>query len=153
MDCYLRIEKLKPDAIATANNIANCLLEAGKPEEALKYYFKVDYIADKGNKTLRPIAWCSFLCGNLSQSLDYYNRIIANGPSADDHINRGHALLASGFFKAAIESYEKAIETYGKDIDKFISTLDSDKQYLGNAGVDLEDLPMIVDKIRYDLNL
>jgi len=153
LDCYLRIEKLKPDNIATANNIANCLLEAGKPEEALKYYFKVDYMADKGNKTLRPIAWSSFLCGNLSQSLDYYNKIIANGPSADDYINRGHALLASGNIKEAIESYKKAIETDGKDIDKFISTLDSDKQYLSNAGVNLEDLPMIVDKIRYDLNI
>ena len=40
-----------------------------------------------------------------------------------------------------------------RNIDKFIETLKTDKQYLGNAGVDLEDLPMIVDKIRYDLNL
>ena len=40
-----------------------------------------------------------------------------------------------------------------RNIDKFIETLKTDKQYLGKAGVDLEDLPMIVDKIRYDLNL
>lgn len=153
LDCYQRIEKLKPDNIAIANNIANCLLEAGKPEEALKYYFKVDYMADKGNKTLRPIAWCSFLCGNLPQSLEYYDKIIANGPSADDCINRGHALLASGNIKEAVESYKKAIEMDNRNIDKFIETLKTDKQYLGNAGVDLEDLPMIVDKIRYDLNL
>lgn len=110
-------------------------------------------MADKGNKTLRPIAWCSFLCGNLPQSLEYYDKIIANGPSADDCINRGHALLASGNIKEAVESYKKAIEMDNRNIDKFIETLKTDKQYLGNAGVNLEDLPMIVDKIRYDLNL
>ena len=72
------------------------------------------------NKTLRPIAWCSFLCGNLPQSLEYYDKIIANGPSADDCINRGHALLASGNIKEAVESYKKAIEMDNRNIDKFM---------------------------------
>ena len=58
---YKRAEALQPDNVALANNIANCLLEGGRIEEALKYSFKVDYLASKGERTMRPIAWCSFL--------------------------------------------------------------------------------------------
>ena len=67
---YKRAEALQPDNVALANNIANCLLEGGRIEEALKYFFKVDYLASKGERTMRPIAWCSFLIGNYSQSVD-----------------------------------------------------------------------------------
>ena len=81
---YKRAEALQPDNVALANNIANCLLEGGRIEEALKYFFKVDYLASKGERTMRPIAWCSFLIGNYSQSVDYYNRIIAKQPGAND---------------------------------------------------------------------
>ena len=63
---YKRAEALQPDNVALANNIANCLLEGGRIEEALKYFFKVDYLASKGERTMRPIAWCSFLIGNYS---------------------------------------------------------------------------------------
>lgn len=80
---YKRAEALQPDNVALANNIANCLLEGGRIEEALKYFFKVDYLASKGERTMRPIAWCSFLIGNYSQSVDYYNRIIAKQPGAN----------------------------------------------------------------------
>ena len=51
---YKRAEALQPDNVALANNIANCLLEGGRIEEALKYFFKVDYLASKANGQCAP---------------------------------------------------------------------------------------------------
>lgn len=144
---YKRAEALQPDNVALANNIANCLLEGGRIEEALKYFFKVDYLASKGERTMRPIAWCSFLIGNYSQSVDYYNRIIAKQPGANDYINRGHALLCSGQVKDAVASYMDAVDkSGGSEVPK---TLDDDRHYLLDAGVDKLTIALIFDKIRY----
>lgn len=144
---YKRAETLQPDNVALANNIANCLLEGGRIEEALKYFFKVDYLASKGERTMRPIAWCSFLIGNYSQSVDYYNRIIAKQPGANDYINRGHALLCSGQVKDAVASYMDAIDKSGGS--EVLKTLDDDRHYLLDAGVDKLTIALIFDKIRY----
>lgn len=144
---YKRAEALQPDNVALANNIANCLLEGGRIEEALKYFFKVDYLASKGERTMRPIAWCSFLIGNYSQSVDYYNRIIAKQPGANDYINRGHALLCSGQVKEAVASYmDAADKSSGSEV---LKTLDDDRHYLLDAGVDKLTIALIFDKIRY----
>lgn len=144
---YKRAEALQPDNVALANNIANCLLEGGRIEEALKYFFKVDYLASKGERTMRPIAWCSFLIGNYSQSVDYYNRIIAKQPGANDYINRGHALLCSGQVKDAVASYMTAVDKSGGS--EVLKTLDDDLHYLLDAGVDKLTIALIFDKIRY----
>lgn len=144
---YKRAEALQPDNVALANNIANCLLEGGRIEEALKYFFKVDYLASKGERTMRPIAWCSFLIGNYSQSVDYYNRIIAKQPGANDYINRGHALLCSGQVKDAVTSYMDAVDKSGGS--EVLKTLDDDRHYLLDAGVDKLTIALIFDKIRY----
>ncbi len=144
---YKRAEALQPDNVALANNIANCLLEGGRIEEALKYFFKVDYLASKGERTMRPIAWCSFLIGNYSQSVNYYNRIIAKQPGANDYINRGHALLCSGQVKDAVASYMDAVDKSGGS--EVLKTLDDDRHYLLDAGVDKLTIALIFDKIRY----
>ena len=144
---YKRAETLQPDNVALANNIANCLLEGGRIEQALKYFFKVDYLASKGERTMRPIAWCSFLIGNYSQSVDYYNRIIAKQPGANDYINRGHALLCSGQVKDAVASYMDAVDKSGGS--EVLKTLDDDRHYLLDAGVDKLTIALIFDKIRY----
>ena len=144
---YKRAEALQPDNVALANNIANCLLEGGRIEEALKYFFKVDYLASKGERTMRPIAWCSFLIGNYNQSVDYYNRIIAKQPGANDYINRGHALLCSGQVKDAVASYMDAVDKSGGS--EVLKTLDDDRHYLLDAGVVKLTIALIFDKLRY----
>lgn len=96
---------------------------------------------------MRPIAWCSFLIGNYSQSVDYYNRIIAKQPGANDYINRGHALLCSGQVKDAVASYMDAVDKSGGS--EVLKTLDDDLHYLLDAGVDKLTIALIFDKIRY----
>ena len=77
----------------------------------------------------------------------YYNRIIAKQPGANDYINRGHALLCSGQVKDAVASYMDAVDKSGGS--EVLKTLDDDRHYLLDAGVDKLTIALIFDKIRY----
>lgn len=147
---YRRIEQLQPENASIANTIGNCLLEAGKAADALKSFFKADYLAPKGNRSRRPIAWCAFLIGNFDQSLDYYDRITKESPTAEDWLNRGHVLLATGKIKDALASYTNAIHTEGYSIEALAKAFTNDKENLRKAGVDCEEIPLLLDKLRYD---
>lgn len=149
LEYFKRVETLQPDNTAVANSIANCLLALGRTDEALKYFFKVDYMANKGARTMRPIAWCSFLTGNYEQSISYYDRIIALDASADDLINRSHALLCAGRTKEATEGYVNAMKAREGSLGKVIDTLHNDRQQLLDAGIDGMMLALIEDKLRY----
>lgn len=147
IECYKSAEALQPDNVALANNIANCMLEGGRIEEALKYFFKVDYLAPKGERTMRPIAWCSFLTGNYQQSVDYYTRIINLSPTANDYVNRGHALLCAGNVKDAVASYLNSLRKSTKD--EVLKTMEADRHYIAEASADTLAYDLIMDKIRY----
>lgn len=149
LEYFKRVETLQPDNTAVANSIANCLLALGRTDEALKYFFKVDYMANKGARTMRPIAWCSFLTGNYEQSISYYDRIIALDASADDLINRSHALLCAGRTKEATVGYVNAMKAREGSLGKVIDTLHNDRQLLLDAGIDGMMLALIEDKLRY----
>ena len=72
-------------------NIGNCFLEKKMYEEALKVYFKIEYLKPKNNKVWRPIAWCSFVTGKIDQSIKYFDKIPDNEKKYYDWLNLGHA--------------------------------------------------------------
>ena len=89
-------------------------MESKRYEEALKFFYKAEYIAPQGVKSIRPIAWCSFLARNYEQSINYYNKIIniSENKDANDFINRGHAYLTEGNSSKALENYITAAKNY-----------------------------------------
>ena len=78
-----------------------------------------------------------------------YGRIIADSPTPDDYINRGHALLALKHTKEAVDDYRKAASQIG--VDKVAATMEADSRYLSAAEIDNSLLHMIIDKLHYDL--
>ena len=65
---------MKPDNLSIEMNIGHCYFEQENYDEALKYYFKVDYLDPKSTKAWRAIAWCSFLAGKQEQARRYYEK-------------------------------------------------------------------------------
>lgn len=149
LEYYKRIEKLKPDDLSVALNIGHCLLELDRPEEALKYYYKVEFLDEKSNRALRPIAWASFISGDIEQSRAYYMRILEDSPTASDYLNMGHIHLVSGDIKEAMNYYGLSIDNEGGDIEMFIKDFNADARYLTDAGIQESLLPLVVDAILY----
>ena len=96
-------------------NLGHCLLQAGHIDEALKCYYKVEYLDEKSNRALRPIAWCEFELGNYEQSRKYYNKVISNNPNAQDYMNFGHLELASKNLSLALSLYANSIKNSSKE--------------------------------------
>ncbi len=130
-------------------NIGHCLLELDRPEEALRYYFKVEFLDEKSSRALRPIAWASFVAGDYAQSRAYYEKVLLDSPGTSDYLNMGHLYLVSGDVKEAINYYGLSIDNDGGDMEAFIRNFNADSGYLLGAGVEESLLPLVVDAILY----
>jgi tetratricopeptide (TPR) repeat protein len=148
---YRKAEQLNPDNLSIQLNIGHCYLELKNYTEALKHYFKVEYLTNNKEKAWRPIAWCSFLNGKYEQALDYFQKIIGSNPNAIDYLNAGHACLAMGNNKEALKFYKSALNSSGNSFKKFEESFVADIPDLLNAGVKVDDIPIILDSLVYGM--
>lgn len=145
---YKKIEQLKPDNVANVINMGHCMLEQGKVEQAMKIYFKADLMDENNHRARRPVAWCAFLLGNDERSIAYYDRIInEDSPSAQDYLNRAHALLAMKRMPDAIDSYTKALQLMNGKSEELRKAILSDSEALKSRGISIDDIPIIIDAI------
>ncbi len=125
-------------------NIGHCYVEQKDYEEALKYYFKVDYLDPEGGKAWRPIAWCSFLVGKKEQAQRYYEKILT--------INRFLSIISMpgmwsfllGHIRKAIDYYRRSIELDNGDSAKFLSNFKQDAPDLIASGIAASDMPILL---------
>ncbi|MDR0769528.1 MAG: tetratricopeptide repeat protein [Dysgonamonadaceae bacterium] len=148
---YRKAAQLNPGNLSIQLNIGHCCLELKNYAEALKHYFKVEYLTDNKEKAWRSIAWCSFLTGKYEQALDYFRKIIECNPNSIDYLNAGHAQLATGNRREALELYRSALNSDGNSHEKFRDAFAADIPDLQNAGVKIDDIPIILDSLNYGM--
>lgn len=141
---YKRVEE---HAAEDANAIffsGNCLAELGKHEEALNYFFKLDFIENNSMKAWRGIGWCSFITRKNEQAMKYYEKIIVQKPLAIDFLNAGHVAWVMGDIQKAANFYEKAITASGSR-EHFLTMFRKDEEPLLKQGIREEDIPLMLD--------
>ena len=151
LEYYREAEKIDPENLGNQLNIGNCLLELEKYEEALKCFFRVEYLSPGNNKVWRPIAWCSFLTGKKEQSEKYFLKLIGDEPNKHDFINMGHVQWSLGNRKEALGYYKRSISKNGFSEAEFLEVFDEDISHLISQGVDNDDIPIMLDQLRYFL--
>ncbi len=151
LEYYKAAEALNPDDLNNQLNIGQCLLELDKFEEALKCYFKVEYLAPGDKKVWRPVGWCSFLTGKKEQAEKYFMKLIEDNPNKHDYMNMGHVQWSLGKRKEALDYYTKSISHEGFSEKQFLEVFEEDLPYLIEQGVDKEDVPIMLDQLRYFL--
>ena len=98
----------------------------------------------------RPIAWCSLVTDKLDQAEKYCLKLLENEKNAHDLINLGHVHLCRGHRKEALECYNQSIEC-GQTIDAFLKIFAEDQKQLVANGVQPDDLPILLDQLRYSI--
>lgn len=151
LEYYKAAEKIDPENLNNQLNIGHCLLELNEYDEALQCYFKVEYLAPGNKKVWRPIAWCSFLTGKKEQAEKYFLQLIEDEPGKHDYMNMGHVQWSLGNRKKALEFYRKSISKEGFSETEFLEVFDEDLPHLLNQGVDSDDVPIMLDQLRYFL--
>lgn len=148
IECYQLVEQLQPDSVATTLSLGNCLLEADNVPEALKYYYKADFLNGAKHRAWRPIAWCSFLTGNSDRALSYYDKIInEDQATSQDYMNRGHVFLCAGQIADAINSYRESLSLEG-NIDSFRKAFANDARHLNAQGISNDDIALVIDSLQ-----
>ncbi len=147
---YYRIaERLKPEDLHTQASIGHCYLDLKDYAQALKYYFKVEYLDTSNTKVWRPIAWCSLVTGNLEQAEKYYQKLLITDSRTQDLVNIGHVLWCKNKRKEALQSYQKGIGKMKGGFDEFFETFKEDKPFLLVNGINQEDIPIMLDQLKF----
>ncbi|MEZ5083868.1 MAG: tetratricopeptide repeat protein [Bacteroidales bacterium] len=148
---YLEVEKLEPDNLYVQTFIGHSYLDLKEFEKALNYYYKVELLAEENKKVLRPIAWCSFATGKLDSAKKYLENLIKEDANKYDFMNLGHVEWCLGNKMAAIKNYKLSINRNDNNLKSFMVGFEEDKRYLINHGVDSEDIPLMLDFLKYNL--
>lgn len=150
LEQYRRLEHLLPDDMNIQLNIGHCYLELEDYEQALNCYFKVELIDDKNKHAWRSIAWCAFLSRKFEIAQRYYQQILTDKANNHDFLNAGHVELCLNNTKKAIQYYTESLQLT-KKFETFETMLSEDMYELETAGIDTRVVPVILDKIRYDI--
>jgi len=149
LEYYREVEKLDEDNLNVQLNIGHCLLELELFEEALKCYFKVEYLAPGNKKVWKPIAWCSFVSGKKEQAEKYFQKLIDEEPNKHDLMNMGHVQWSLGKRKEALGFYKKSITQTEFTETEFFEVFEEDLHHLIEQGIEKEDVPIMLDQLRY----
>ncbi len=149
LEYYRAAEALDADDLTNHLNIGHCLLELDLFDDALKYYFKVEYLKPGNKKVWRPIGWCSFLTGKKEQAENYFLKLVDDEPNQHDLMNMGHVQWSLGNRKAALDYYMKSISKTGFSETEFMAIFDDDLPLLLEQGIDKDDVPIMLDQLRY----
>jgi tetratricopeptide (TPR) repeat protein len=150
LEFYTHAEMLSPDDLLISLNIGYCLLELKRYNDALQNFFKIEYLSSDSRKVWRPIAWCSFVVGKLSQAEKYYNKILESERDGQDWLNMGHVALCEGNRKEALARYRKSFIAMKDNHSDFNAAFSEDIPYLLEKGIDKEILPIILDYVYYN---
>jgi tetratricopeptide (TPR) repeat protein len=148
---YLQTLALEPDNLSTHISIGHCQMELKHFEEALKSYFKVEYLSPGNKKIWRPIGWCSLLVGKKQQSERYFRMLVEDSPNKFDLMNMGHVQWCLGKRKIALDYYKQSINDAEMSEKEFMDSFNEDLEYLLRQGVDADDVPIMLDQLRYAL--
>jgi tetratricopeptide (TPR) repeat protein len=149
LEYYLEVEKLDEDNLNVQLNIGHCLLELERFDEALKTYFKVEYLAPGNKKVWKPIGWCSFVSGKPEQAEKYFQKLIDNEPNKHDLMNMGHVQWSMGNRKKALDYYKQSITQTDFTEATFFEVFEEDRQHLVQQGINPDDVPIMLDQLRF----
>jgi tetratricopeptide (TPR) repeat protein len=151
LEYYYAAEKADPENLGIQLNIGHCLLELNQYKEALKSYFKVEYLSPGNKKVWRPLGWCSFITGNKEQAEKYFLKLMADEPNKHDFISMGHVQWSLGKRRPALDYYQKSISQNGFSEAEFLQIFEEDLPHLLGHGIDKDDIPIMLDQLRYYL--
>lgn len=150
-DYYGRLSKMDPENVAYVLKAGIVLMRQELYDEAVKQFYKAEYLDSGGTRAWRPLAWTLFLSRRFDDSLKYHNRVLGDSPTATDYLNAGHLHLARGAYKDAIAMYRKSLETGNRGTEALLNDIKKDMPALQQAGVSPRTAAMITDALLYSL--
>ena len=132
----------------TQDFLGHTYLDMKDYDSALKYYFKVEYLAPDNTKIHRPIAWFSFVIGRLETAQKYMQKVLDKTPSQHDFLMAGHIAWCSNMKKEAIEYYRDCIKAAKNDYSWFEKEFKEDAKYLKDFSITDLEISLLIDYLK-----
>ncbi len=152
LDRYRRLSESNPENINFALQYGYLLTDKGNYAEAVKQFYKVEYLDEKSSRAWRPLAWTLFLTHNFEGAQRYYDKVLGDKPTPGDYLNMGHTAAALNNLRDAINNYTLSLQASGGDREKFLSNLKADAPILIEAGISEQTLALLADTVFYSLD-
>ncbi len=149
---YKKVEEVQPENLNLLLSIGQCFAELKQYEEAFSRFFKVEYLDPKSLKAQRAIAWCSFVTDKMEQAEKYYDKLLQQDtPLPIDFLNAGHVAWSMKNIHKAASLYTQGCNAQ-KNAEEFIEMILKDEEELLLHGISKDDLPLMLDLIRYNIS-
>ena len=142
LNCYEELDSLEPDHADTSLRLAECCIHLKRYDEAFKHLFKANWLDPDSTFPHRALAWCYLLTEQYDKAERYYEKVLADQPTAADWLNAGHAAWLLGKPAVAVERYRKANTQQSSE-----NFLRDDAALLQAAGLSADDLAMMTDAV------
>ncbi len=150
LQSYFRVEYLTPGNSKVWRPIAWCSFLTGKKEQAEKYFLKLMEEQPTAHDLVN-MGHVQWSLGRRREALEYYRRAIAKPEQAAEKAKGSAAGTAEE--QAAGKAAEKAkgsAATFSEA--EFLAVFEEDIPHLVNQGVDSDDIPIMLDQLRYLLS-
>jgi tetratricopeptide (TPR) repeat protein len=146
---YRDAERLDPGSVQLKVSIGNLLLQSEQYDQALEYYRHAEELRPESMKTLRPLAWCLFLKGELEASEHYYEIITDGSFNHNDLLNFGHVKFALNDKQWAASLYQKSLNHRSNSPQAFTEAYRNDAVHLQRLGITPEEIAFMLDAVVY----
>ena len=140
-----RLVRMQPDAVSPMLNLAYACIEAGDYAAALTKLHELEARGESGARLVRALAWCSYMAGDYDSAREYYRAVLSDNPDSQDYLNMGHLAWSEGRIADAVEMYGRSMASGGYDVGTLEQNIRADVAALAAHGVDVSDLPLILD--------
>lgn len=144
---YRDAERMAPESVQIKLSIGNLLLQQGKWNEALECYLEAEAINPGNEKTLRPVAWCLFLQGELEASELYYEQIMEKKFNHNDLLNFGHVKFALKKKELALATYKESLNHRNNKLENFRESFQNDNTHLERLGIPKHEIAFMLDAV------
>ena len=150
LEVYRQLSTVHEEDEKIESLMAYCNLKLERFDTALQQYFKIEYMNPDNHHVIRPIAWCYLNMGELEKSDKYFKKVFELNPGYYDYVNYGHLKWAMGDRKAAINNYLQSLQDKNLTFSEFQKTMADDRKLLIKNGIDNEEIPLMMDYLRYN---
>lgn len=143
---YRLLDSSKDSDGRVAFRCGECLVRLEKYDEAIKEFFKAEYLSPKNKGAKRAIAWCSVLTNDIKQARKYYGKLVSlHDVQPDDLVSAGHAAWLDGDFTEALALYLQAAKNL--TMEDFNKKFFADAAILSEHGITPDDILLMADLV------
>ncbi len=137
--------RIAPENMKILFRYGESLFLNGQKAEALKIFYKLEFLEPSSLSAKRAIAWCSLSSKLPEKAEQYYGKILAMTPKAEDYLNSGHTAWCNGNLPLAVKRYKKYIQKTCEGDARLFYLPASDIELLKHYNISENDIQLMKD--------